>query len=226
MASFAIRIYGTQKLHNAEGMTPLERTKTWLDEAINTYSEHSATITAVSDFKIDAPTEQSQTRFYAPDPCVGGPDKAWDYLSNWWHDHVACNIGNSHCDLLITNYDGQLGRCAENVASVSEGGPKIADLPTDTSDPSHYSNGGAFDSLQTAMHEVGHALMYGGQDGFSEHNVGDEYYVDGQGYRTPFHNSDEAKDSGTNECGDSIDPIDYGYWYMHYSECCESKMRE
>lgn len=227
MASFNTRIYGTEELHSNQGVTPLNRVETWLDHALNDDSSHSADITVADSYKIPAPTEESQTRFYAEDPCAAGGEVAWDYLSNWWYYYAECNYATSDCDLLITNSTGYVGRCAENTAAVVEGGPMLADAHTDTSDLFFHSDGGTWDAMQTALHEAGHAFMYGGQDGFEEHNVGMTYYNSGDYHRSPFCKMNKNKSPDENECGhNTYDVTDSKNWYMAYSECAKDKFRK
>lgn len=222
MTLFQIRVYGTQKLWNDHGRTPVDRASTWVNAAMDN-TPHSADVTGVIDYQIDAPTEIENGRFYAPDPCVGGADQAWDHLSNWWHEYVGCNFGRSDCDLLITNYDSQAGRCVNNVSAVAEGGCNLPNLTYVTSDVN--GSGKAYNSMQTALHEVGHAFLYGGADGFDEHKVGNEFFENNEQYRSPFHNNIAARNNGNNECGYNLVEVTENNWHLGFSDCFDNKMR-
>jgi len=224
MTDVYIRVYGTEELHSAYSMTPLNKAKIWIEAALND-TPLTPHVTAVSQFEIPAPQEAESGRFYASSPC-GGAEQAWDHLANWWYDYVACKIGNSDCDVLITNSDSQAGRCVNDVAAVAEGGPQLPNLPDDTTKIFGYDDKGPYDSMQTVLHEVGHAFLHGGADGFNEHNVGKGIPGSDGYHRSPFYNADVAKRGGTNECGESLNEISYGKWALTYSDCCGSKMRD
>jgi hypothetical protein len=128
--------------------------------------------------------------------------------------------GDRDAHLLLTNHDGELGRAESNFAAVSEGGPNIANLGS--YQVYGESNSGPIDSMQTALHEAGHCFMYGGLDGFQEHETGNNIYYSGYGKtgRSPF-----ARQNITNECGESVGYVDYGQWAMEYAECAENKFK-
>lgn len=70
--------------------------------------------------------------------------------------------------------------------------------------------------MQTALHEMAHGLLGGG---VNDHEVGRNVSYEGATWRTPM-----AKQEIVNECGQHVGDRRYGYWAMHFSDCCYSKM--
>jgi hypothetical protein len=213
MATFDVTVYETAALANEVGGQAKTRAKTYIEGAFS-HSEHSVNVTA-SSTNPDAPTEQCQTSFSASDPCYPTTTVSYDYLSDWWRDYVQCVLSDDvmDADLLLTAHDGGLGRTVDNRYAVSEGGPDIANLP---SDYTQYGcdSGEEFDDMQTALHELAHALL----NESDEHDLGYAYDHSGTRARTPMARAGEY-----NACDNYVYKHD-GCHEMRFSECCESKM--
>jgi len=220
MATFEIAVWETKELYDSVGYQAQTRVEEYLEGAIDTQSEHSVNVLTPSDV-IGAPTEEVQESFDAKYPCDRTFTITYDGLLEWWVDVVDCNISDSSeasdANFLLTNSDGQLGNSVGDYYSVAEGGPSIANLP---SSYDLYGCSDPYDSMQTALHEIGHCLMDGANydPPFEEHEVGNVYDHNGTKARTPF-----ARTNMYNECDSWVEDHD-GCDEMRYSECCESKM--
>lgn len=220
MASFDIDISWSVDLDNSVGDTAAIKAKEYIETAINNYSNHSVTVTLLDT--ISLPQEIVLQSFTTNDhPCLGTtPDSYyWEDLGEWWEEATYCKADyTKDSNLLLTNYDSQAGVCWNNRASVAEGGQHIADLPSYERYGS--DDGGPFDSMQTAFHELGHALM----DIANEHNVGyDMYYAERDGSDF-IGKSPMGYTESTNECGRNVGSASYGDWAMEYSDCANNSM--
>lgn len=205
----------TDELYNLSGYTPIDRAVEYIEGAFS-YSPH--TVTTILGSTVNAPQEKVFESFEATFPCDKSFTVTYDHLGDWWYDYVRCELGVSNdCTLLLTSYDSEAGVCTKNEYSVSEGGQHVADLP------SPFEIWGCtrpFDSMQTALHEVGHALMGLGDDaeGSEEHDVGGRYNHNGTISRTPM-----GVLGSYNECSDYAPEHD-NCGEMQYWECCEDRM--
>jgi hypothetical protein len=214
MTTLEIGVHVTEELYNADGFTPRDKAAEYLQGAFNQTDLHNVDI--VKNYNtVPAPQEIVQESFQAVNPCTGNL-VSYESLAEWWHDELQCNTSTkgSDCNLLLTDYDSEAGECWNDWASCSEGGRAIGGLPAYTTHGQ--SDGGSFDSMQTALHETAHALLDGT---VKDHEVGENVYYDGQEYRTPM-----AKQDIYNECGRYSGVVQYGYWAMHYSNCCYENM--
>lgn len=125
MATFEIGVHVTNQLYNKHGFTPRDKAAEYIEGAFDQTSRHDVNIVK-NYYRIYAPIEESQESFYAYDPCTD-ENIPYNNLSNWWLDELDCDVDSadkgSDVNLLLTDSTGQLGRCANDYAAVSEGGP-------------------------------------------------------------------------------------------------------
>lgn len=212
MATFDVTVYETQNLASQVDGQAKERAKTYIEGAFS-YTSHSVNVTVSSTIP-NAPQERVPQSFSASDPCYPQSTLSYEDLGLWWKDYVQCVLVDDvmDCDLLLTGYDGGNGVCWNDRYAVAEGGPNIAELPSSFE---LYDCSRPFDDMQTALHELGHALLSGS---FDEHNVGDTYEHGSDVARTPM-----TWNGSSNACGASV--TDHtGCDEMRFSSCTESKM--
>lgn len=199
------------------------RTETYLEGAFD-FAEHSMTVYSPGE-QIPAPQEMIDQSLSAQEPC-GSSEISYSNLGQWWRDYAECNELGTGADasLMLTDYDSEYGICYNDQFAVAEGGQHVAQLP---STYELYGCDRPFDSMQTALHEVAHALLTYSES--YEHNVGDTIDHSGTKARTPM-----ATAGQNNECGNYVDYPSTAecdsdgfadkYNEMRYSECNESKM--
>lgn len=216
MSTFELTIYQTNDLYwtcdskYGDPTRAQERAKTYIEGAFS-YAQHDVVVN-LGDAQVNAPQEKVLQSFDGTTPCTSMTGTYGD-LAEWWHDYfeMCDRTFSADVDLLLTDYNGQEGKCANNRAACSEGGPTIADLP---SSYQQYGDTTPFDSMQTAMHEFLHGIL---GDTAMEHDVGITYEHGSTLAKTP-----NARPGEKNQCADYVDQPNA--WEMRYSDCAESNM--
>lgn len=210
-------VHSTQELYDMVGATAQNCAKTYIEGAINGYSQHSINVTTPTS-GILAPRQRIRGggSFEVANPCadnIGELRKTYPNLAPWWADYIGCrHPKDGDADLLLTAFDSEAGVCAEFHAAIAEGGQHIANLP---SDYNFYGCDRCYDSMQTALHEVAHALL---DYNIDHHKVGRTPTFNGTKYRSPMAGDIRGEN---NLCGEYVAHSRNECNMMAYSECAE-----
>lgn len=222
MASFDIGLYITQELYDKEGNTPLDRAKTYVDEAINYYSPHTASIHAVTSHSVSAPSQELPSgELNEPEPCVAEPEmRSYGGLVGWWADYADnCDTKGNDATVLITNgdYGGTVG-VTKGDACVCEGGSHIADLP---SSYEMYGSDTKHKAVNTVIHEIGHVII---NDTINHHEAYNTLKSSNGNWGETAMETGAISEISENECGHDVHSQTGSYQRLAYSLCAENNM--
>jgi hypothetical protein len=240
MATYEIGLWTSEKLWNwcvDQGYTGKESTytiKNYLDNMQDRIEISHDFVASVKDTKIPAPTEQVFEEFDAADPCGTSYTIHYDKLLPWWRDYSDCNISNMEADanLLITSNRSSTGVAyGGGYHATCNGGRDVADCSTIYYE--HTDEGGYYECLHAALHELGHNLLsnFGDSDGDGEdqHDVGAVYSRTEGDSITAMSRGGYAglidQEGPGNECDEVYDTSDLSRLEFTYSNCCDSKFK-
>ena len=223
MTMFEVAVYVTEQEYNKNGYKSQKVINDYLYDIFGSLDDHSISVQTPDQTAV-APTEAAYNHgeFPVSDYLCSLEEKWYDWLSSWFLDWMDChgNYDAATANVLITNYDGDLGVTAGDCC-VAEGGPHIANVDSikrlDLSDEAGY--------VQNVLHELGHVFIGDIPEDYNEEYMGNAevksgYYGEVDVYLTPMITYQDPNDCGHNNdqppCDDA--GVSCGNKQM-YSDC-------
>lgn len=221
---YELTIFQTQSLHDNKGNAPKQRVANYAEHIFTNYFPEGAEV-HVAEKHPDTPTEDVKTKVSAQRPC--DDNYMYNDLLFWFELWLECNSGPdtpeaADVNVLLTNKGNGGGRAGPKICGVHDG-PDIADAPP-VGKFDRYRTSDAHDALQTALHEIGHCIIY---DAYSiaEHETGavtrtdTGWFTNNKHFRTPMG---LGGDDHADVCGNTYDRPGDAHWDLVWSECMEA----